>query len=113
MLVSCWLLTTGENMSGSDNVDVNNIGDVLTEHYMRIVMTAYWANSSPSTEITYFSVHRSLITLGAIEMLEADVLALLTANITEAPLRMILVHRSEVQLSSAEIDSLGWRAVSN
>jgi hypothetical protein len=79
--------------------------------YIRIVLTAYWNNTSPSTEVFYLCDEHFDHNGTFIADLEQKVLERLQANCGTMPLRVIYITHCEIDLSDDDVALAGWRVL--
>jgi hypothetical protein len=82
--------------------------------FMRTVFTAYWTNTSPSTEDIYLSALDQdwAMTYANIQAVQAYVLNLIQTNITANEcLGVILQSYLFLDVSANDRQALGWRVV--
>lgn len=89
--------------------------NLLTGHghrYLRLMFIAYWEDIPPGDFDIYYTNKRVFLTYKGIQQLQADVLALIQANITDSKcLRVTFYSYLGVELDTDDIAQLGWRVV--
>lgn len=79
--------------------------------YLRVVFTAYWTDSMPSTELFFLNVPPMPVGLSGIANLERTILMILKAHNHSRAQQVIYVGFSVVELTESEINALTWRIV--
>jgi hypothetical protein len=76
------------------------------------MFTAYWEDVSPGDFDIYYTSKRVSLTYKGIQQLQADALALIQANVTDATcLRVTFYNYLVVELDADDVAQLGWRVV--
>lgn len=80
------------------------------QHYLRLVLTAYWDDMPPSTEI-FYQKQRLHHSLGVIAALEQSISDMMMSNVGKTPQRIIYNCCSDVEMSDTEATVAGWRVI--
>lgn len=80
--------------------------------YFRLVFTAYWTDTSPSTEVFYARRHGIFFTYKGISALEDYAFQLLQAHATDSELDgVIYTGGVPIELDPDDVTAIGWRLV--
>jgi hypothetical protein len=78
--------------------------------YLRLLFTAYWPDSSPSSIDIYYTRKRVYLSYKGIQQLQQDVLYLIQTNITDKQcIDVVFQDYLVVELEEDDVEQLGWR----
>ena len=80
--------------------------------YLRLMFTVYWMDASPQALDIYYTCKRIWFSCKGIQQLQSDVLALVSANVTDREcIDVVFGGYLGVHLDPDDVEALGWKVV--